>query len=49
LRMADLLAHTRCRPLTRLTAPAVRLFAWIERRYPRVRPHGYLLAIVCER
>lgn len=49
LRMADLLAHTRCRPLTRLTAPAVRLFAAIERRFPRVRPHGYLLAIVCER
>lgn len=49
LRMADLLGHTRCRPLTRVTAPLVRLFAGIERRCPSVRRHGYLLAIVCER
>lgn len=49
LRMADLLAHTRCRPLTRVTGWGVRLFAAIERRYPGVRRHGYLLAIVCER
>lgn len=49
LRMADLLAHTRCRPLTRVTGLAVGLFAAIERRLAWVRPHGYLLAIVCER
>jgi SAM-dependent methyltransferase len=49
LRMADLLAHTRWRPLRRVTSPVVRWFAAVERRYPWVRRHGYLLAIVCER
>lgn len=46
LRMADLAAHAWCRPLTFATAPAVRLFAWIDARFDRVRRHGYLLATV---
>ena len=46
LRMLDLLGHTRFRPLTWLTRPAVALFAWIDRRVPWVRRHGYLLASI---
>jgi len=49
LRMADLAAHAWCRPLTRVTAPLVNLFAWIDRRVPRARRHGYLLATVVTR
>lgn len=49
LRMADLAAHAWCRPLTSLTAPLVRAFAWIDARAPRVRRHGYLLATVVTR
>jgi SAM-dependent methyltransferase len=49
LRMLDLLAHTRLRPLERLTAPAVALFAGLDRRFPRLRRHGYLLASVAVR
>ena len=49
LRMADLAAHAWARPLTRVTGPAVRLFAWIDRRVPRARRYGYLLATVVSR
>lgn len=49
LRMLDLLAHTSMRPLERLTAPAVRLFARLDRRFPALRRHGYLLASVAVR
>jgi len=49
LRMLDLLAHTRLRPLERITAPAVALFAWLDRRFPSLRRHGYLLASVAVR
>jgi exosortase/archaeosortase family protein len=49
LRMLDLAAHAWWPPLTRATAPAVRVFAWIDRRFPSVRRHGYLLASVAER
>lgn len=49
LRMADLAAHTSCAPLTRVTAPLVRVFAWIDARVPRARRHGYLLATVVTR
>jgi SAM-dependent methyltransferase len=44
LRMLDLACYTTWRPLARVTAPAVAVFAWIDRRFPRVRRHGYLLA-----
>ena len=46
LRMADLAAHAWWRPLTYVTAPAVRLFAWIDGKFARARRHGYLLATV---
>jgi SAM-dependent methyltransferase len=46
LRMADLAAHAWSRPLTRVTAPAVKVFAWIDARVARARRHGYLLATV---
>jgi len=46
LRMLDLLAHTSAPPLERLTAPAVRLFARLDRRFAALRRHGYLLASV---
>jgi SAM-dependent methyltransferase len=49
LRMADLAAHTWCAPLTWITAPLVRLFAWIDASVPRARRHGYLLATVVTR
>ena len=49
LRMADLAAHVWCPPLTWLTAPLVRVFAWIDARVPRARRHGYLLATVVTR
>jgi S-adenosylmethionine decarboxylase len=49
LRMLDLACHTRCRPLARITAVGVRVFAWIERRVPAVRTHGYLVVAVGER
>jgi hypothetical protein len=49
LRMLELWLHTRRSPLTRMTAPAVRLFAWLYRRVPAVRRHGYLTVCVAER
>jgi exosortase/archaeosortase family protein len=50
LRMADLLCHVRgWRRLERLTAAGVRLFAMLDRRFPRLRRHGYLLASVATR
>jgi SAM-dependent methyltransferase len=49
LRMADLAAHAWCRPLTRVTAPMVRVFAWIDAKVARARRHGYLLATVAVR
>lgn len=49
LRMADLAAHTWCAPVTSITAPLVRLFAWIDARVPSARRHGYLLATVVTR
>lgn len=45
LRMLDLLFHTRRSPLAGVTAALVRPFAWMYRRFPAVRAHGYLLAI----
>ena len=46
LRMLDLACHSWCRPLAHLTGPAVRLFAWLSRRFPALRRHGYLLVLV---
>lgn len=49
LRMADLAAHTRAPRLATATRAGVRLFAWLDRRFPRLRRHGYLLASVAGR
>jgi SAM-dependent methyltransferase len=49
LRMLDLWCHTRCPRLTRLTGWLVRPFAWLYRRVPAVRRHGYLLACVVDK
>jgi exosortase/archaeosortase family protein len=44
LRMLDLACWAWARPLARLTGLAVRPFAWMERRWPRLCRHGYLIA-----
>lgn len=49
LRMADLAASVWWRPLHRVTALAVRPFAWMYRRFPAVRRHGYLIVAVADR
>jgi exosortase/archaeosortase family protein len=49
LRMLDLACWAWARPLSRLTGLAVRPFAWMERRWPRLRRHGYLIAALVER
>jgi SAM-dependent methyltransferase len=49
LRMLDLWLHTRRPSLTVLTAGPVRGFAWLYRRIPAVRRHGYLTVCVAER
>jgi SAM-dependent methyltransferase len=46
LRMLDLLCHTRFPRLASLTGWLVRPFAWLYRRVPPVRRHGYLIACV---
>jgi SAM-dependent methyltransferase len=49
LRMLDLAFHTWCRPLSRFTGLAVRPFAWLYRRFPGLRRHGYLITAVAVR
>lgn len=49
LRMLDLACWAWARPLAQLTALAVRPFAWLERRWPRLARHGYLIAAIVER
>jgi SAM-dependent methyltransferase len=46
LRMLDLACHAWCRPLTVVTGALVRPFAFLDRHFPIVRRHGYLLASV---
>jgi SAM-dependent methyltransferase len=46
LRMLDLVCHSRCRPLARVTGALVRPFVFLDRHLPPVRRHGYLLATV---
>jgi len=46
LRMLDLLCHTRFPRLAPVTGRLVRPFAWLYRRVPMVRRHGYLIAAV---
>ncbi len=49
LRMLDLLFHTRFPRLTALTRWGIRPFAWLYRRVPWLRRHGYLIAVVVEK
>jgi SAM-dependent methyltransferase len=49
LRMLDLWLHTRRPGLAALTAGPVGVFAWLFRRIPAVRRHGYLTVCVAER
>jgi SAM-dependent methyltransferase len=44
LRMLDLWCHVRGLGLSRLTGWLVQPFAWLHRRVPAVRRHGYLIA-----
>jgi SAM-dependent methyltransferase len=49
LRMADLVCHTRFPPLAGATGALVAPFAWLYRRAPLVRRHGYLIAAVARK
>jgi len=49
LRMLDLLCHTRVPRLAPVTGWLVRPFAWLYRRVPLVRRHGYLIAAVVDK
>jgi S-adenosylmethionine decarboxylase len=49
LRMLDLWCHTRARPLTALTGALIKPFAWLDRRVPALRRHGYLIVAVGEK
>ena len=46
LRMLDLACYSWCRPLAAVTGALVWPFAFLDRRLPAVRRHGYLLATV---
>jgi SAM-dependent methyltransferase len=46
LRMGDLALHSYARPLARLTAAALKPFAWLDAHVPAVRRHGYLITSV---
>jgi SAM-dependent methyltransferase len=49
LRMLDLACHAWAPGWTRMTRPAVRFFASLSSRFPRLRRHGYLLATVVDK
>jgi hypothetical protein len=50
LRMLDLFLHTRWPALAAMTMRIpVRAFGWIDRRFPAVRRHGYLIVAVARR
>ncbi|MGH9329249.1 MAG: methyltransferase domain-containing protein [Vicinamibacterales bacterium] len=46
LRMLDLAFHVYAPSLSRMSAPAVRLFAWLDAHIPVLRRHGYLIVVV---
>jgi SAM-dependent methyltransferase len=46
LRMLDLACHAWCRPLATVTGALVWPFAFLDRHWPAVRRHGYLLATI---
>jgi hypothetical protein len=41
--------HVRCRPLAAVTGWLVGPFAWLYRRVPAVRRHGYLIAYLARK
>lgn len=49
LRMLDLWCHTRRSALGTVTGALVRPFAWLYRRVPAVRRHGYLTVAIARR
>lgn len=49
LRMFDLLAHVHCPPLTKITGPLVAPFAWLYRKIPALRRHGYLICSIARK
>jgi SAM-dependent methyltransferase len=49
LRIADLVCHSWCRPLARVTGACVWPFVLLDRYVPAVRRHGYLLATIATR
>jgi SAM-dependent methyltransferase len=49
LRIVDLWCHVRAPALARLTGWFIRPFAWLYRRVPGVRRHGYLIACVAQK
>jgi hypothetical protein len=49
LRMADLFLHVTHPPLTAFTAPLIRPFAFLYRKFPALRRHGYLIACVVQK
>ena len=49
LRMLDLWCHTRARSLAVVTAALVAPFVWLDRRFSRLRRHGYLVVAVGEK
>jgi SAM-dependent methyltransferase len=49
LRMADLFLHVSHPRLTVFTEPLIRPFAYLYRRFPALRRHGYLIACVVQK
>jgi SAM-dependent methyltransferase len=49
LRMADLYLHVNRPGLTVLTSPFVSFFRFLYRKFPWLRPHGYLIACVVKK
>lgn len=49
LRMLDLWCYTRVPQLARVTGALVQPFAWLDRRVPLLRRHGYLIASIGEK
>ena len=49
LRMLELACRRCCPPLAALAGAAVQPFAWLDRKLPALRRHGYLVVCVAEK
>jgi hypothetical protein len=49
LRILDLYLFCKFPSATRLTAPLIAPFAYLHRKFPMIRRHGYLIASVVEK